>query len=222
MEVEKNNLKQYIIGVDEAGRGPLAGPVVACAVILDPNQLPIPGLTDSKKLSPTQRDRLCAQITENCLAYGLAWASVEEIDELNILQATMLAMERAIRMIFEGGSPDHTGIWGRREDISVVDIKEILIDGNKCPKMPVQIPMKSIIDGDAIVPSISAASIIAKVYRDSEMCKLNELFPQYGFSKHKGYGTAQHLKALRQHGPCKMHRRSFAPVSELLTDNVLD
>lgn len=181
-----------ICGVDEAGRGPLAGPVTAAAVILDPAR-PIAGLDDSKALSAKAREALYELIVERALAWCVASASVEEIDSLNILHATMLAMRRAV------------------EGLSVTPTLA-KIDGNRCPVLPVR--SEAVIGGDALVPSISAASIIAKVTRDRLLLELHETFPVYGFDAHAGYGTAQHMAALREHGPCVHHRRSFAPVRE--------
>jgi len=181
-----------ICGVDEAGRGPLAGPVVAAAVILDPAR-PIRGLNDSKMLTAKARDSLYERIVERSLAWCVASATVEEIDTLNILHATMLAMRRAV------------------EGLSVTPTLA-KIDGNRCPVMSVR--SEAVIGGDALVPSISAASIIAKVTRDRMLLDLHERHPHYGFDAHAGYGTPQHLEALRTHGPCEHHRRSFAPVRE--------
>lgn len=181
-------------GVDEAGRGPLAGPVVAAAVILDPAR-PVAGLADSKKLSAGRRERLAGEIREKALAWCVAEASVEEIDEINILQATLLAMQRAVA------------------GLRIVP-GEALIDGNRCPAL--EVPTRAIVGGDATVAEISAASILAKTVRDAGMGDLHARFPQYGFDRHKGYGTAAHLAALRTHGPCPAHRRSFAPVREQL------
>ena len=181
-----------VCGVDEAGRGPLAGPVTAAAVILDPAR-PIAGLDDSKALSAKARDALYELIVERSLAWCVASATVEEIDRLNILQATMLAMRRAV------------------EGLSVTPTLA-KIDGNRCPVLSVR--SEAVIGGDALVPSISAASIIAKVTRDRMLVELHEMYPMYGFDAHAGYGTAQHLAALREHGPCEHHRRSFAPVRE--------
>lgn len=183
-----------ICGVDEAGRGPLAGPVYAAAVILDPVR-PIVGLADSKKLSARKRERLATEIRQKAIAWAIAEASVEEIDRLNILQATLLAMTRAVSALS-------------------IDPGEVLVDGNRCP--PLSSPVRAIVGGDAIVPEISAASILAKTARDAEMLKLHELHPQYGFDRHFGYGTALHLAALRQYGPSSCHRRTFAPVRNLL------
>jgi ribonuclease HII len=183
-----------IAGVDEAGRGPLAGPVYAAAVILDPAR-PIVGLNDSKKLSERSRERLEIEIKLRAAAWAVASASVEEIDAINILQATLLAMQRAV-----------AGLSVRPQ--------EALIDGNRCPILAV--PARAIVGGDATVAEISAASILAKTARDAEMRLLHERFPQYGLDRHKGYGTAAHLAALSQHGPAPFHRRSFAPVRRLL------
>jgi ribonuclease HII len=181
-----------ICGVDEAGRGPLAGPVVAAAVILDPTR-PIVGLDDSKKLSAARRERLAVEIRAKALAWCVAEASVEEIDSINILQATLLAMQRAVA------------------GLSLCPV-EALIDGNRCPVLDV--PARAIIGGDATVAEISAASILAKTSRDAGLVVLHDTYPQYGFDRHKGYGTAAHLAALRLHGPTPAHRRSFAPVRE--------
>ena len=183
-----------VCGVDEAGRGPLAGPVFAAAVILDPRR-PIEGLDDSKKLSEKKRDWLNLEIRENALAFAIAEASVEEIDRINILQATMLAMRRAVEAL-------------------PIAATEALIDGNRCPVL--LIPARAIIGGDALEPAISAASILAKTARDAAMCQLHETFPQFALDRHKGYGTAAHLAALAIHGPADFHRRSFAPIRLLL------
>jgi len=183
-----------ICGVDEAGRGPLAGPVYAAAVILDPAR-PIPGIADSKTLAEKKRERLAEDIRRWALAWAVASASVEEIDRLNILQATLLAMARAVAAL-------------------PVRPAEVLVDGNRCPRLDV--PVKAIIGGDATVAEISAASILAKTARDAEMRLLHERYPVYGLDKHKGYGTAEHLAALRRHGPAPFHRRTFAPVRALL------
>lgn len=181
-----------VAGVDEAGRGPLAGPVVAAAVILDETQ-PIIGLNDSKKLSATRRDRLFDEIRARALCCSVAMASVEEIDRLNILQATMLAMRRAV-------------------DGLRLKPRLVLVDGNRLPVLDVR--AEAIVQGDAKVQAISAASILAKVTRDRGLDELHERYPHYGFDQHKGYGTAHHLEALRRWGPCPAHRRSFAPVAE--------
>ena len=183
-----------LAGVDEAGRGPLAGPVVAAAVILDDIH-PIVGLADSKKLSPARRERLYDEIRARALCCSIAEASVEEIDQLNILQATMLAMRRAV--------------MGLRHKPALV-----WVDGNRLPLLDVA--AEAIVKGDALVPAISAASILAKVHRDRWCAQVHEEFPQYGFAGHKGYGTAVHMQALREHGACIYHRRSFAPVAQNL------
>ncbi len=185
--------EDVICGVDEAGRGPLAGPVVAAAVILDPSKPRIRGLDDSKALTAKKRDELYEKIIERSLAYCVASASVEEIDSLNILHATMLAMKRAV------------------EGLKVTPTLA-KIDGNRCPTLSIR--SEAIISGDALVPCISAASILAKVTRDRMLLELHQMFPVYGFDAHAGYGTPQHLTALREHGPCEHHRRSFAPVRE--------
>lgn len=179
-------------GVDEVGRGPLAGPVVTAAVILDPAR-PIKGLADSKKLTAQRREALYEEIVERSLAYCIAEASVGEIDSLNILQATMLAMQRAVNGL------------SRVPTLA-------LIDGNRCPVLPMR--SEAVIKGDDKVPAISAASILAKVTRDRQLIALHEEFPQYGFDEHVGYGTPRHLEALRRHGPSPHHRQSFAPVRE--------
>lgn len=180
-----------ICGVDEAGRGPLIGSVFAAAVILDPAQ-PIAGLADSKKLSEARREALAPLIRERALAWCIASASAQEIDQLNIFQATMLAMSRAVA------------------GLSVQPAKA-LIDGNKVPKQ-LLVPAEAIVKGDAKVQEISAASILAKTARDAEMIALDAIHPQYGFARHKGYPTAEHLKALAEHGALAEHRRSFGPV----------
>jgi ribonuclease HII len=178
-------------GVDEAGRGPLAGPVMAAAVILDDTKR-INGLADSKVLTPLQRDRLYDRIREKALCCSVASASVLEIDELNILHATLLAMKRAV------------------EGLRLKPVK-VLVDGNRLPQL--EVLSEAIVGGDATIKSISAASIIAKVTRDRLLAQLHEEFPQYGFAAHKGYSTPEHLEALRLHGPCVHHRRHFAPVA---------
>ncbi len=183
-----------VAGVDEAGRGPLAGPVVAAAVILDDLQ-PIKGLADSKVLSPARREALYDEIRAKALCCCVAEASAAEIDELNILQATMLAMRRAV------------------EGLRLKPAK-VLVDGNRIPVL--RVPAEAIVKGDATVKAISAASILAKVHRDRLCVALHEAHPQYGFDGHKGYPTPEHLAALRAHGACPAHRRSFAPVRELL------
>jgi ribonuclease HII len=189
----------WICGVDEAGRGPLVGSVVAGAVVLDPNQ-PIIGLRDSKKLSPARREQLYAEIMQKARAWGIGQASPSEIDTLNILQATMLAMRRAIEALSE-----RLGEWPSKA----------LIDGNRCPILP--IASEAIIKGDAKEPAISAASIIAKVTRDQQMQVLHAQYPQYGFNQHMGYPTEAHMQALKQYGPCEEHRRTFAPVRDLIS-----
>lgn len=183
-----------VAGVDEAGRGPLAGPVVAAAVILDELQ-PIAGLKDSKRLSAAQRERLYDEIRAKALCCAIAQASVEEIDRLNILQATLLAMRRAVAQL---------------------RLKPVLVqvDGNRLPVLDVQ--AEAIVQGDAKVAAISAASILAKVHRDHLCAELHSQYPDYGFDRHKGYGTAQHLEALAKWGPTPSHRRSFAPVARCL------
>lgn len=181
-------------GVDEAGRGPLAGPVVAAAVILDDLQ-PIKGLADSKVLTALRREKLYDEIRAKALCCSIAMATAEEIDTLNILQATMLAMKRAV------------------EGLRLKPVK-VLVDGNRLPTL--SILAEAIVKGDARVPSISAASILAKVHRDRWCEQFHLEYPQYGFAGHKGYGTVEHLAALRQHGACPQHRRSFSPVAEVL------
>ena len=181
-------------GVDEAGRGPLAGPVVAAAVILDPAR-PIEGLNDSKKLSAKRREILAVEIRSKALAWAIAEASVEEIDRINILQASLLAMQRAV-------------------DALGVQPSQALIDGNRCPQLAC--PAQAIIGGDGLVASIAAASILAKTYRDAGMLELHAVYPQYGFDRHMGYPTAAHLAALREHGVSPVHRRSYAPVAKLI------
>ena len=183
-----------VAGVDEAGRGPLAGPVVAAAVILD-EFYPIKGLADSKKLTTLRREALFDEIRAKALCCSIALATVEEIDRLNILQATMLAMKRAVE--------------GLR-----LKPQKTLVDGNRLPALGML--AEAIVKGDALVPAISAASILAKVYRDRWCADLDQAYPQYGFARHKGYGTVVHLAALREHGACPQHRRSFAPVAEVL------
>lgn len=186
---------RLICGVDEAGRGPLAGPVFAAAVIFAPHSRLPQGIADSKLLGEKKRERLAAAIREVALAWAVAWASVEEIDRLNILRASLLAMQRAVESL------------SRRPD-------EVLIDGLHCPHL--EVPARAIVGGDASIKEISAASILAKVGRDAEMRRLHECFPQYGFDRHKGYPTRGHLLALRRHGACEIHRRSFAPVREIV------
>jgi ribonuclease HII len=182
-----------VCGVDEAGRGPLAGPVVAAAVILDPRK-PIDGLNDSKKLSARRRAELAVALRARALAWAVAEASVEEIDRINILQASLLAMRRAV-------------------DGLAVRPWRALIDGNKCPRL--DCPAEAIVGGDGKVAPIAAASILAKTVRDAGMLALHAAHPVYGFDRHKGYPTAFHLEALRLHGPSPAHRRSYAPVAQL-------
>lgn len=177
-------------GVDEAGRGPLAGPVVAAAVILDGREA-IAGLCDSKLTKPAKRVRLAADIRSKALAWAVASASVAEIDDINILQASLLAMRRAVEALSR--SPEH-----------------VLVDGNRCPTL--QCSVEAVVGGDASVAAISAASILAKVARDTQMEALDRRYPEYGFARHKGYATREHLGRLRAHGACPEHRRSFAPV----------
>ena len=188
------DLVGLVAGVDEAGRGPLAGPVVAAAVILD-DQRPIKGLNDSKKLSAKQREKLYDEIRAKALCCSVAQASVDEIDQLNILQATLLAMKRAV------------------EGLRLKPAK-VLVDGNRLPVLDVL--AEAIVKGDATVPAISAASILAKVTRDRWCAELDAAYPQYGFAGHKGYGTAEHLAALQAHGACPEHRKTFAPVTAVL------
>ena len=183
-----------VAGVDEAGRGPLMGPVVAAAVILD-DLHPIKGLADSKKLTALRREKLYDEIRAKALCFSIAQASAAEIDEINILQATMLAMRRAV------------------EGLRLKPTK-VLVDGNRIPTLV--IVAEAIVGGDALVPAISAASILAKVWRDRWCQEIDLAYPQYGFASHKGYGTAEHLVALQQHGACPEHRRTFAPVARVL------
>jgi len=189
------SIAMIIAGVDEAGRGPLAGPVYAAAVILDVSR-PIAGLADSKILSEAMRDALALEIRERALAWSIASASVEEIDEINILQATMLAMERAV--------------------IGLSTLPDLVrVDGNRLPRLSCR--GEAIVKGDATVPAISAASILAKTARDADLRLLHDTYPGYGFDQHKGYGTALHLSQLASLGPCPAHRRSFAPVRNALS-----
>jgi len=186
---------RVVCGVDEAGRGPLAGPVVAAAVILDPARA-IDGLRDSKKLSQARREALAVAIRDGSLGWAIGQASVDEIDQLNILQASLLAMRRAV------------------EALPVMPTLA-RVDGNQAPRLACGVEL--IIGGDATEACISAASILAKVERDRMMRALHSLHPEYGFDRHKGYGTALHLESLKRHGPCSEHRRSFAPVREVLS-----
>lgn len=184
----------WICGVDEAGRGPLAGPVFAACVVLDP-AYKIEGLADSKKLSEKNRNKLTIAIKTHSIAWAIASASVYEIDQLNILQASLLAMKRAVENL--SFTPD-----------------EVLVDGTHSPHL--SLPVRAIIRGDSLVPEISAASILAKTARDAEMLLLHQEFPHYGFDRHKGYPTAGHIMALQQHGASSVHRRSFAPIRKLM------
>jgi len=186
-----------VCGVDEAGRGPLAGPVYAAAVILDASR-PIAGLMDSKKLSEKRRDKLALEIRQHASAWAIAEASVEEIDEINILRASLLAMRRAV-------------------DALAIRPEEVWVDGLYCPDTG--LPSRAIVQGDSSVAAISAASILAKTARDAAMLVLHERYPQYGFDGHKGYPTAAHVAAMRLHGVSNVHRRSFRPVRELLQGN---
>lgn len=185
-----------IVGVDEVGRGPLAGPVVAAAVILDPNK-PIEGLKDSKLLSEKKRDALAPIIRERALAWALGRAEVDEIDSINILHASLLAMRRAVLAL--NIQPNHA-----------------LVDGNRCPELPCE--ATAIVKGDSKIPAICAASIIAKVARDQEMVQLDAEYPQYGLASHKGYPTKAHISALNEFGITTIHRKSFGPVKKLLTN----
>ena len=184
-----------VCGIDEAGRGPLAGPVVAAAVILDPAR-PIVGLNDSKKLSEKKRLVLADEIRAKALAWAVAEASVEEIDRLNILHATLLAMQRAV-----------AGLQ--------IAAESALVDGNRCPKLA--IPVEAVVKGDGKIASIAAASILAKTVRDAGMLELDALYPQYGFARHMGYPTAAHCAALAAHGASPVHRKSFGPVARQLS-----
>ena len=184
-----------LCGVDEAGRGPLAGAVYAAAVVLDPKRTRINGLMDSKLLDAPTREKLALRIRGRALAFAVASASVEEIDAINILRASLLAMKRAVEAL------------GMRPD-------EVCVDGNMLP--PIELRCRAIVKGDRLVAAISAASILAKVARDAEMTRLDAEYPGYGFASHKGYSTPEHLAALRERGPCAIHRRSFEPVYVLL------
>ena len=195
--LDSSHVAGRVAGVDEVGRGPLAGDVVTAAVILDPDK-PIQGLNDSKKLTAARRESLSAQIKEDALCWSIARASVEEIDALNILQASLLAMHRAVQLL----APQPT---------------YVLVDGNHLPKWPYA--SEPVIKGDARVPAIAAASILAKVQRDAELAALDELYPGYGFARHKGYPTAAHLQALDKLGVTAVHRKSYAPVKKLLADS---
>ena len=179
-----------LAGVDEAGRGPLVGNVVAAAVILDPDN-PVDGLNDSKKLSARRREQLAGQVRDRAIAWSVVSVDAEQIDRINILQATMLAMQQAVEQL--SVPPQH-----------------VFIDGNRCPQ--INLPATAIVKGDARIAAISAASILSQVERDAQMLALHETYPQYGFDKHKGYPTKAHFEALAEHGPCPEHRRSYAPV----------
>ena len=192
--IESTHPSDPVVGIDEAGRGSLAGPVIAAAVVLHP-QRTISGLQDSKKLSPQRREHLFEEITSRAVFWAIGQASAVEIDRLNIHHATLLAMTRAWESI-----PFRVG--------------QVLVDGLHCPELAV--PCKAIVKGDGSVPAISAASILAKVTRDKEMLAHHTAYPQYGFDRHKGYPTTQHLGALREHGPSKLHRKSYAPVRDTL------
>lgn len=192
--MQGSSTEYLIAGVDEAGRGPLAGPVVAAAVILDPLH-PIDGLADSKKLTERQREKLFLQIRQHALAWSVARARVREIDDINILRASHVAMQRAVAKLH-------------------IQPQLVLVDGNMCPKFLCE--ARAIIKGDATEAAISAASIVAKVLRDRLMKMLDKKYPMYGLAKHKGYPTAAHVEALRVHGVSRIHRRSFAPVAECL------
>ena len=192
-------MTRLVAGVDEAGRGPLAGPVVVAAVILDPDA-PVPGLDDSKKLTEKRRNELFPLIQSRALAWSVIEVSAVEIDEVNILQATMLGMQRAVAALRP--SPELA-----------------LIDGNRAPRFPCE--SRTIVQGDSLEPCISAASILAKVTRDRFMLEMNERFPGYGFDRHKGYPTAAHMASLSELGPCEIHRKSFAPVRDALQRQLL-
>ena len=184
-----------ICGLDEAGRGPLSGPVVAAAVILDPAR-PIVGLNDSKKLSAKKREALALEIKEKALAWGIGSASAAEIDAINILQASFLAMTRAYAQL-------------------TVPAEKALVDGNRCPKLPVL--TEAVVKGDGKIACIAAASILAKTSRDATMLALHQDYPEYGFDKNKGYLTKEHLAALKKYGPCPLHRKTYSPVKEIIS-----
>jgi ribonuclease HII len=196
IEIDLDGALGPVAGVDEAGRGPLAGPVCAAAAILDPGRT-IAGVDDSKRLSAARREALEPEIKARALAWSVAWASAEEIDRLNILQASLLAMRRAVAGL------------GLRPRL-------VLVDGNRTTDFGCEV--RAIVRGDALVPAIAAASILAKVARDRLLCELDLTYPGYGFAGHKGYGTAAHLEALRRLGPCPEHRRTFAPVRARLSN----
>jgi ribonuclease HII len=185
---------RHVAGVDEAGRGPLAGPVIAAAVILDPEN-PVNGLKDSKQLTPSRREALYLEITQKAIAWAVGRAGVEEIDRLNILQATLLAMQRAVVMLRPAAH-------------------YVLVDGNQCPRL--DCPVEAVVRGDSTIAAISAASIIAKVTRDREMVEMDRRYPGYGLARHKGYPSQEHLRALHRLGVTPLHRRSYAPVRKLL------
>lgn len=185
-----------LAGVDEAGRGPLVGNVVAAAVILDPGY-PIDGLNDSKKLSASRREQLAEQVRDRAIAWSVVSIDAEQIDRINILQATMLAMQQAVEQL-------------------TVPPQHVFIDGNRCPQ--INVPATAVVKGDSRVAEISAASILAKVERDAQMLVLHEVYPQYGFDKHKGYPTKAHFEALAEYGPCPEHRRSYAPVRRAVAE----
>jgi ribonuclease HII len=192
--MDQASISLLVAGVDEAGRGPLAGGVVAAAVILDPAR-PVGGLADSKTLSASTRERIAAEIRGRALAWSIGSADHAEIDRLNILNAALLAMQRAVQAL-------------------PVRPREVIVDGNRCPN--VECAVRAVIGGDRTVPAISAASILAKVQRDREMLELDRRYPGYGFARHKGYPTREHLAALARLGPCPVHRRSFGPVRRAL------
>jgi ribonuclease HII len=194
VSTSNNKTKNMICGTDEAGRGPIAGPVVAAAVILDPNN-PIAGINDSKKLSEKKREALSVEIKEKALYWAIAQCDADEIDAINILQASLLAMKRAVEAL-------------------PVQPDKVLVDGNKLPQL--NVPAEAIVGGDAIEACIGAASILAKVERDRQMLAWHELYPHYDFAKHKAYPTKAHLEALAAHGPCPVHRKSFGPVARHL------
>lgn len=184
----------WVCGVDEAGRGPLAGPVYAACVVLNPTHV-IDGLADSKQLSEKQRNALTIEIKRHAIAWAIAFATVEEIDQINILQASLLAMQRAVESL--PFSPEL-----------------IMVDGQHSPRFNCEV--QTVIEGDRLIPAISAASILAKTARDTEMLRLHQIYPQYGFDRHKGYPTQAHLNALQHHGACNIHRQSFAPVKKIM------
>lgn len=199
-ETKFNSDPEHVAGLDEVGRGPLAGPVIAGVVILDPSS-PIEGLRDSKRLSSTRREILAAEIRERSLAWAIGRAEVEEIDSLNILRASLLAMRRAVLSLR-------------------VRAQLVYVDGNISPSLPCE--TVTVVGGDAKIPAISAASIIAKVSRDEEMRRESERYPQYGFDRNKGYATVFHLEALKKYGPTTIHRKSFAPVSDNMLPRQLE